>query len=150
MTRICKISFDSSYQPSELEQELLKKASLDEVPIINEKGEINWWQHHLVDLDKVPLVPYKIEKHIYYPTRHIDNLDVETDSRPLPMNARCNVTVPGLGLLLINEVLVRTDYCTEQLNEDLKAGYRIIAVCPQPDQRRPDYVLGRVNPVEPR
>jgi hypothetical protein len=58
-------------------------------------------------------------------------------------NSRCSVHVPGLGLLLIDEVMVRTDYCTEKLQEDLEDGWRVLAICPQPDQRRPDYVLGR-------
>lgn len=58
-------------------------------------------------------------------------------------NARCNVHVPGLGLLLIEEVEVHEDACTESLQKKLDEGWRIIACCPQPDQRRPDYILGR-------
>lgn len=58
-------------------------------------------------------------------------------------NERVNVHVPGLGLLLINEALVEHDACTERLNDMLQQGWRILAVCPQPDQRRPDYVMGR-------
>ncbi len=61
------------------------------------------------------------------------------------LNERVNVHVPGLGLMLITEVEVRTDYCTENLQKDLENGWRILAVCPQPDQRRPDYILGRTG-----
>lgn len=63
-------------------------------------------------------------------------------------NERCNVHVPGLGLLIIDEVQVHTDCCTEELQQQLDTGWRILAVCPQPDKRRPDYVLGRKAPVE--
>lgn len=61
------------------------------------------------------------------------------------INTRCEVHVPGLGLLALNDVQVVENYCTEALQERLNEGWRIVAVCPQPDQRRPDYVLGRHN-----
>jgi len=58
-------------------------------------------------------------------------------------NEKCEVHVPGFGLLAITETYVETDCCTERLDDCLRKGWRILAVCPQPDQRRPDYVLGR-------
>lgn len=61
------------------------------------------------------------------------------------VNERCNVAVAGLGLLTVNEVEVHTDFCTEALQDKLNEGWRILAVCVQPDQRRPDYVLGRTR-----
>jgi len=45
----------------------------------------------------------------------------------------------------INEVDVETDCCTDQLRNRLSEGWHIMAVCPQPKQRRPDYVLGRIR-----
>lgn len=57
-------------------------------------------------------------------------------------NQKCEVHVPGLGLLNLNRVAYATDYCTVELQSLLHQGWRIIAVCPQPDQRRPDYILG--------
>lgn len=60
-------------------------------------------------------------------------------------NAKCNVTVPGFALLSITEVMLCENECTDSLQDHLKEGWRIIAVCPQPDQRRPDYVLGKVT-----
>lgn len=59
------------------------------------------------------------------------------------VNERCNVAVSGLGLLTINEVILEQDCCTDKLSERLTEGWRIVAVCVQPDQRRPDYILGR-------
>lgn len=53
------------------------------------------------------------------------------------------IAVPDIGLMLIEEVRVNTDCCTEVLQQDLDQGWRILAVCPPNAQRRPDYVLGR-------
>lgn len=60
-------------------------------------------------------------------------------------NTRCNVAVAGLGLLTVDEVQHENDCCTHQLQDLLNDGWRILAVCVQPDQRRPDYILGRTN-----
>lgn len=60
-------------------------------------------------------------------------------------NNRCDVHIGNLGLLNINQLAYSTDKCTEELQNLLNEGWRILAVCPQPDQRRPDYVLGRYN-----
>ncbi len=58
-------------------------------------------------------------------------------------NSKCSVHVPGLGLLMIDEVDVLDDACTDRLQEKMKEGWRILAICPQADQRRPDYVIGK-------
>ncbi len=62
-------------------------------------------------------------------------------------NEKVNVHVPGLGLLLIDTVTVLECCCTTDLQTYLDEGWRIIAACPQPDQRRPDYVMGRQGPA---
>lgn len=73
--------------------------------------------------------------------------DIETlQSRATTViNKKVNVSVPGFGLMCIDEVKVETDCCTDNLQGMLDAGWRILAICPQPDQRRPDYVLGRTK-----
>lgn len=75
-------------------------------------------------------------------------LDAQFGNKDQTFNQRVEVHVPGLGLLAIDEVYVETDYCTESLQDRLEEGWRIIAVCPQPDQRRPDYILGRTKNVK--
>jgi hypothetical protein len=60
-------------------------------------------------------------------------------------NERVQVVVPGFALMEIRHVEVRRDYCSDALQEDLDEGWRILAICPQPDQRRPDYILGRTG-----
>lgn len=115
---------------------------------LNDKGKLNYyWQTYLVDLEKMPLVPYELVRVIL--NTHLLGLDTNTAARPLAFNQKVNVTVPGLGLLMLDEVTVLTDCCSDNLNDQLKQGWRIVAVCPQPDQRRPDYVLGRVKQAWP-
>lgn len=59
------------------------------------------------------------------------------------LNPKVDVHVPDLGLLMMNEIELLEDGCTNALQGKLEDGWRILAVCPQPDQRRPDYVLCR-------
>lgn len=62
------------------------------------------------------------------------------------LNKAVHVHVPNIGLLMMSEVEVHNDMCSDQLQRELDEGWRILAICPQPNQRRPDYVLGRVKP----
>ena len=59
-------------------------------------------------------------------------------------NQLVNVAVGG-STLHIDAVKVVEDYCTDQLQKELDSGWRIVAVCVQPNQRRPDYILGKTN-----
>jgi hypothetical protein len=79
-------------------------------------------------------------------TEKLDRILAKTAEGGTQFNEKCAVVVPGLGLLAVNEVQVLYDYCTEDLQRFLTDGWRILAVCPQPTQRRPDYVLGRTKP----
>ena len=58
------------------------------------------------------------------------------------LNERCSVHVPNLGLLQIASVELLQDCCTDDLQSHLERGWRILAVCVQPNQRRPDYIIG--------
>lgn len=61
-------------------------------------------------------------------------------------NERVEVYTPGAGLMLFNRVMLLQDACSDALQSEMDNGWRIIAACPQPDQRRPDYILGRYDP----
>jgi len=61
-------------------------------------------------------------------------------------NQKCNVHVGGGLLVTFNDLKLKEDMCTDELQVELNNGWRIIAICVQPNQRRPDYVLGRYNP----
>lgn len=58
-------------------------------------------------------------------------------------NTKVGVHISDLGLMNIKEVDVLYDACTDELQRWLDDGWRILAICPQPDSRRPDYVLGK-------
>lgn len=61
-------------------------------------------------------------------------------------NQKVNVHVGGGLMVTYNDLCLKEDCCTDELQCELNNGWRIIAVCVQPNQRRPDYVLGRYNP----
>jgi hypothetical protein len=61
-------------------------------------------------------------------------------------NEKVEVYTPGMGLMLFNRVMLLQDMCSDALQTELDNGWRIIAACPQPDQRRPDYIMGRYDP----
>lgn len=69
--------------------------------------------------------------------------DFELRNSAAPVNTKCNVIVAGTSIIDIKEVTIRSNYCTDALQIDLRDGWRILAICVQPDQRRPDYVLGK-------
>ena len=58
-------------------------------------------------------------------------------------NTRVGVPVAGNPLMDVNNVLLLEDCCTDVLQRTLNKGWKMMAVCPQPDGRRPDYILGR-------
>lgn len=67
-------------------------------------------------------------------------------SRDVYHNTKVEVHASNSALMVYNETLLIEDSCTDRLQEHLDMGWRIIACCVQPDQRRPDYILGRYNP----
>lgn len=69
-----------------------------------------------------------------------------TETTHTAQNERCHVHMPGQALATYNEVLLMENTCSDELQTALDKGWRMIAACPQPDSRRPDYVLGRFNP----
>lgn len=54
-----------------------------------------------------------------------------------------HVHLPGHELMSYTNVVNLDNCCTDELRSHLVDGWRIIAICPQPGQRRPDYILGR-------
>lgn len=143
--KLIEINFTSDYKPTQEEIVLLKAAQVYGPPITYEEGgSFHYWTDYLMDADKMPYVPHTL-KRVVFNSDTVIGLDTNTVARHPVVNQKVNVVVPGLGLLMLSEVRVATDYCTEDLNIDLRQGWRIVAVCMQPDQRRPDYILGRVR-----
>ena len=61
-------------------------------------------------------------------------------------NEKVKVHSGGIALAEYNQTMVKYDCCTDELQGHLLEGWRILSVCVQPDQRRPDYILGKVVP----
>ena len=58
-------------------------------------------------------------------------------------NRKCQQEQPSNNLLNINQTILLEDSCTDNLQMHFADGWRILAIQPQPNQRRPDYILGR-------
>jgi hypothetical protein len=120
----------------------LREFSLTEIETeadTNGQTRLHWNAKPIISVDALRLFPgAKV-------LRTIDNASVKSigQRNTTIVNEKCTVAVAGLGLLTVNEVSAEVDLCTESLQRRLNEGWRILAVCVQPDQRRPDYVLGR-------
>lgn len=57
-------------------------------------------------------------------------------------NEKCAQEQPSPSLMDIAETMLLEDSCTDELQAQIASGWRLLAICPQP-QRRPDYILGR-------
>ena len=95
----------------------------------------------VIDLEKDG--PFLAELGITYDIKRFRSMRKHVDA-----GNSFHVHVPNIGLLAINEVQVLDDSCTERLQEKLDKGWRILAICPPLDQRRPDYILGRTKDDE--
>lgn len=56
-----------------------------------------------------------------------------------------HIHAPNNALINFKKVKLREDCCTDLLQSDLDDGWRIIAICPPINARRPDYILGKVD-----
>lgn len=61
------------------------------------------------------------------------------------MNNKVNVHASNGSLTEYTRLQLMEDACTDALQIELNDGWRILAVCVQPDQRRPDYILGKLR-----
>jgi hypothetical protein len=57
-----------------------------------------------------------------------------------------NVSVSNVGLYDVQSVIYEEDCCTDLLQSILNEGWRLLAVCPPNDARRPTYILGHREP----
>lgn len=65
--------------------------------------------------------------------------------KDVQFNSKVNVYQPNNPLFTFNVVQCIVDACTERLQTYLDENWSIITVCPQPNQRRPDYILGKYD-----
>ena len=81
--------------------------------------------------------------------RHDWDRHAEIEPQDLQDAKVIQITVPDQALMLIDEVAYLEDCCTDELQDKLDNGWRILAVCPPNAQRRPDYILGRRKHTDP-
>ncbi len=104
-------------------------------------GDIHYWQNKLVHIDTFPRdIGFEVIKIIDHAA--FESLEVK---RNPAFNQKVKVSVSDVGIMKIKHVTVLTDCCTQELQRYIDKGWCILAICPQPDQRRPDYVMGRVT-----
>jgi hypothetical protein len=146
---LVEFTFSSWYKPGDHLEELSRIVG-EEIQL-DDDGTIKGWNTYRGDLRKILQITNKIEikqeesSWIYALIEKIENMEqkISEFSRDQQFNERCSVHVPGFSLMEVREVKHENYYCTDSLAEDLAEGWRILAICPQPDQRRPDYILGR-------
>lgn len=95
------------------------------------------WQTYLIDLTREGAV---MTKHgIEYTIKRFKGC------RRVAVADQVNiqVSIPNLLLFSVNEVTWIEDACTEDLQKHLDDQWRILAVCPAENSRRPTYILGR-------
>lgn len=154
-------SWNHTYDKEEAEKEDIKKILVRK----STKVKLNSGKEYLSDVEsliqKFPKLKFKVRGMIQTSHSQMLNMveqmkDIESKltnalsnfNESIEFNQRCDVHIGNIGLLNINQLGYAVDKCTEELQNIISTGWRILAVCPQPDQRRPDYVLGRFNPED--
>lgn len=154
-------SWSHTLDPLDLEKEGNEKVLVKELNLV----ELDYHKEYLTNLDsfftKFPTLKVKVRgipqgsseinifSGIISQMNDIQNkleTALKSFDKSLEFNQKCDVHVSNLGLLHINQLGYALDKCTQELQDILNQGWRIIAACVQPDQRRPDYILGRYNP----
>lgn len=146
--RIKKVKFKWDQEFNQAQVRELKKAlfgalNLKQMDLVEvepgifriDSGAFEPW---IIDADKIHTIPYTVIDFIEF-EKPISDLQARSETI---INQKVNVAVPGLGLLAIRRVKIAENYGTQDLQQELDEGWQIMAICPQPDQRRPDYVLG--------
>lgn len=144
---IAEIEFPAGAVFTPEQQETLRERALTGASMPNleflEDGKLKYyWTHFVMHIeDAKALGEFKVHRVLAERVPQVPEPRVSP-----PFNERVKIVVPGFGLLGIREVQVERDFCTDALQQRLKDGWCILAICPQPDQRRPDYILGRGIP----
>ena len=132
-------------------------------PSAPEEKPANYWNfpegpNELSDLQVMELlqIPFAHLEVVAYPKAMI--VKMQNDERwvgsekvtpeDLARGRAVQITIPDIGLMVINEVTHLDDCCTDELQKHLDCGWRLLAVCPPNAQRRPDYILGRTVAVD--
>ncbi|MCJ2022133.1 hypothetical protein MKK84_32825 [Methylobacterium sp. E-065] len=128
-------------------EQLVRLLPTFEVPLdeeVPEKWTIAWNQRDFT-IDLSDIGPKLIELGLSFEVKRFTGcyrLAEPGKSGPGTTN-NIQIAIPNLLLFAVDEVKLLDDACTDLLQSHLDEGWRILAVCPPPAQRRPDYIIGR-------
>jgi len=142
IVRICCETYGLSKEERDLAAALWPVLATDEkYPSCEEKyidiEDIPPWA---ADIRGISIKPLKMVRFVS-PSPNLKNFP-DADVREFVKTVN-QIVMPGFELLRYGAIQVITDSCTEDIQSELDRGWRIIAVLPQPHQRRPDYVMVR-------
>jgi hypothetical protein len=154
-TVICRVSikWNEKYEDLSLESYNIMQQICCEKEVL-EKPKYFYTKEALVDIEEAckVLLPLKFTIEIInfknntfigvterLQARYAENIPV-----PPPVGIT-HIHISNIGLLMIDEVQLMEDACTDSLQKELDIGWRILAVCPPNGTRRPDYILGRTK-----
>lgn len=108
------------------------------------QADLDKWYVHgetIVDSEELEIIsnvaPVRIRK--------VKGLGTYIHNRVGEVETKYQISVPNVGLLAVDTVEVLENCCTHELQQWLNRGWRILAICPPNDARRPDYVVGRTG-----
>jgi hypothetical protein len=107
----------------------------------------HWWNHGKIMIDLITHGALLMEMGVEFDVKNFKNCYRVKSNEPAVAGTVNHLTlaIPNVALLAIDEVQVLEDSCTDQLQNHLDDGWRIVAICPPNAARRPDYVLGRTK-----
>ena len=126
------------------------RAEFPEFELAEDQTSVNdWcqWRVHgtIADLDK--LARFGLEPTVKrIRGQFLEKVFVPTVGvKPPPEPNVVNISIPNQALFAVQTVDYLEDYCTNELQNWLDSGWRIVAVCPPNDTRRPTYIVGHFD-----
>lgn len=140
---------DENWSKTEADKNI-RKVILDELGVSYNEAALSGSTPFLIDANQfaeIQVRGIRIElKGIAYESKV---LAVPETSKPVAQaeyfNNRVQVHISGPVLTHYNELMLCENACSDALQKHLDMGWRIVSVCVQPNNRRPDYILGRFN-----
>lgn len=151
MTVHVNFKFKWRWKPTDEQLQKLNAIIPDGIKIDENEGWLDSYETYTANIHQLLAITNQFEleqtspSHILQLSEQIDELIARMNlySKDQQFNEACNVHITNVGLLTIQKVKIETNMCTDMIQDELDDGWKILAICPQPDQRRPDYVLGK-------
>lgn len=115
----------------------------EDLGLSKERGSYFYHAECLIDLaivDELTELGYKMAVSKIKGLKYLEDISSRNASNTTNIT---NVSVANHNLFCVDEVTFLEDCCTNEIQKMLDKGWRLLAVCPSNDARRPDYILGR-------